>query len=121
MKKAWLLGMLLLCLSIVGCSSSNSPSGVVKDFYKYTADGKTNEAVALVTGKGQGLVAAFLPALTEDIKEKGGIKSIDIIKEEISGDTATVTLVLKFGNGSTKEDSSELIKQDGKWKMHVSK
>ena len=121
MKKAWLLGMLLLCLSIIGCSSSNSPSGVVKDFMKYTADGKANEAVALVSDQGQAIVTAFFPMMTAEIKKKGGIKSIDIIKEEISGDTAAVTHVVKYGDGSTDEDSSKLIKQDGKWKMHVSK
>ena len=121
MKKACLLGALLLCLIFVGCSSSNSPSGVIKDFWKYSADGKMNEAVALVTGEGQGLMTAFFSMLTADIKEKGGIKAIDIKKEEINGDTATVTYVVKYGNGSTKEDTDKLIKQDGKWKLHVSK
>ena len=121
MKKACLLGVLLLSLSLVGCSSSNNPSGVVKDFMKYTADGKMNEAVNLVTEQGQGLVTAFFPMMTAEIKKKGGIKAIDIIKEEITGDTATVTHIVKYGNGSTDEDSSKLTKQDGKWKLHVSK
>lgn len=127
MKKKCLLGMLVLGLALSGCSLGNSPSGVVKDFYKYTANGKVNDAFSLITPEGQSVLTQWgggtsaIAKLTEEFKKEGGLKSLEITSEQVTGDTATVNFTIKYGNGTTKQDNEKLIKQDGKWKITVSK
>ena len=59
------------------------------------------------------------------LDEKGGIKSYDIVSEEISedGTTATVTANIKFGNGDEDKDYKiKMIKDDkGDWKISSGK
>ena len=50
-------------------------------------------------------------------KGKGGLKSIDIDKEQINGDTAKVAFTLRFGNGETKSGEMQCVREDGDWKM----
>ncbi|MDR2890060.1 MAG: DUF4878 domain-containing protein [Alistipes sp.] len=59
----------------------------------------------------------------EQTSEKGGIKGVEIVSEEISEDglTAAVTMLLTYGNGETEESEMEM-RHDGKeWKMDMSK
>jgi hypothetical protein len=48
----------------------------------------------------------------------GSIIRVDITKEEIRGESATVTANIAFKNGSTKNnDKTHLIKEKGSWKI----
>lgn len=125
MKKAVLFLLLVLCFNITGCIG-NSPSGVIKDFYQYIENGKINDAFDLISEEGKQLLslgggANFLARFTENMKKQGGIKSIEIINEQIHGDRATVQHIMKFGNGATDKNTEQLIKQHGKWKIVPSK
>lgn len=127
MKRVLLFGLIVLGLCLAGCSGSNSPSGVVKEFYKYAAAGKVNDAFELISKEGQNMLnqhaggTAAIAKLTKEINDKGGIKAIEILSEEVIGDTATVKFAIKFGNGSTKQDNEKPVKEGGKWKLTVSK
>lgn len=57
------------------------------------------------------------------LKEKGGIKDIKILEENVSedGNTATVKVKFIYGDGTEKEDTQEMVKQNGVWKMHIKK
>jgi hypothetical protein len=127
MRRVFLFGLVVIGLCLSSCSGANSPSDVVKDFYKYAAAGKVNEAFELFSKEGQGILkqyaggTASIADLTKKINEKGGVKAIEIQSEEIIGDTATVKYLIRFGNGSTKQDNEKPIKEGGKWKLSVSK
>ncbi len=58
---------------------------------------------------------------TEDIKKKRGIKTFKIVKEDITGEMATVSFEIIYGNAETEKDNMKLKKEDGKWKINVSK
>ena len=127
MRREFFFGLIVLGLCLAGCSGASSPSGVVKEFYKYAAAGRVNDAFELLSKEGQELLkqnaggTAALAELTKEINDKGGIKAIEILNEEIIGDTATVKFVIRFGNGSTEQEDEKPIKEGGKWKLSVSK
>ncbi len=69
------------------------------------------------------LLSLFEEKGAETLEEKGGVKSIEVLSEEISDDgkTATVELRQTYGNGETSEDSMDLILSGGKWLMEMDK
>lgn len=119
--------MSLMVLSITACSSFDSPSTVVKNFYEYVEAGKVNDAYELITKDGKEMLKQYgggvsaLSDLTRKIKNKGGLKAINIENEEITGDTAKVVFVITYGNGTTEKDNEALIKEQSSWKITVSK
>lgn len=112
---------------INACGSFDSPASVVEKFYSYAEAGKVNDAHELLTKDGKEMLKKYgggvslLSGFTTKIKEKGGIKSIKIKNEQITGDTAKVSIELNFGNGTKKEDIEELVKEEGAWRIAVSK
>lgn len=127
MKKFIATFMALLVLSITACSSFDSPSTVVKHFYEYVAAGKVNDAYELIAKDGKLMLQKYgggvsaLSDSTQKLKGKGGLESIKIKSEEITGDTAEVEFSLTYGNGTTKNDNEKLVKENGSWKITVSK
>ena len=61
--------------------------------------------------------------ILKEYEKKDGLKSIEIISEEISedGNTATVKIKQTYGNGETQDGTQSMVKRDGKWLMSVDK
>ncbi|MDZ7763769.1 MAG: DUF4878 domain-containing protein [Melioribacteraceae bacterium] len=57
----------------------------------------------------------------ETIKEKGGIDNIEFLSEDIQEDVANFKVKLTYGDGSTKEEKVKLVKEEGDWKLGISK
>ncbi|MCD4679425.1 MAG: DUF4878 domain-containing protein, partial [Bacteroidales bacterium] len=57
----------------------------------------------------------------EDIEEEGGIKSNEVIEENINeaGDRATVKVKVIFGNGEEDTLTYKFVMEDGKWKYSM--
>lgn len=127
MKKLFAVLAVSLFLGLIGCNAFDSPSNVVKKFHKYAAEGKVNDAYDLFSKDGKRLLdqwaggASFLTKETDKIRNKGGIKTIEIIKEATTGDIATIEYQITFGNGTTEKHKENLIKEEGKWRIAVKK
>lgn len=125
MRKCLALFVIFIFMGILGCGSS--PSGTIKDFYKYVEKGEVNKASDLLSKPGKELMNQLggannaLIKTNEDISSRGGIKNIEILNEDTKGDISNIKCQITYGNGSTKIDSEKLIKEDGKWKIAVSK
>ena len=125
MRKCLVLFIIFIFMGILGCGST--PSGTVKDFNKLVEKGEVNKAAELLSKPGKELMNQLGGASnalirgTEEITSKGGIKNIEILNEDTKGDISNVKFQIKYGDGSTKIDSAKLIKEDGKWKIAVSK
>lgn len=116
--------LMMLALVVGGCGLFNSgPSATVKKFYSLVEKGQLNGATELIEASPsvQGMLSMALSSLTEEIRAKGGIRSIDITSEETTGETSVVKFTITFGNGTTKNDSEHLVRKDGKWKVVASK
>ena len=112
MKKA-IFAILSIAL-LVGCSNlSNSPKATVQKFYK-TLEKKDYKAMAdVATPETIQMMSMFGPKLEGMAAAYGKVISIE---ESIDGDKAVVKL--KFEKG--QENSIDLIKEDGKWKVAMS-
>ncbi|MCL1947668.1 MAG: DUF4878 domain-containing protein [Chitinivibrionia bacterium] len=111
----WLIVLLTMfsAMFFVGCGSPK-PSVVAENFYAALAKGdwetvgkySTSETITNLTpyaSKAQSMVAAY-----------GKAKAV---KETIEGDKAIV--VVEFENKKDDPDELNLIKVDGKWKVHL--
>lgn len=111
----------LLVLAVTGCGVFDSgPAGTLKAFYKEVETGKLTEATDRLTGPavqmmGKEKLKAGLANQSEKMKQKGGIKSIEIKSEEINGETAAVEALLTFGDGSTDSDKTKFVKGEKGW------
>jgi len=130
-----------MCLSLISCSGSISISGekspsdiemgmwklVQKGNYKKVADYWLENSVDEDFKDGSKeqikmMSSMFSEKMKESMEEKGGLKDFKIESEEISedGTTATVEVLLTYGDGSTEEHTSKYKKVDDKWKMNNS-
>jgi hypothetical protein len=111
MKKVTLVLGLAMLVLLAGCSKS--PTAVTKDFIKAVQkndmSGITSNTAAEAVG--------FMSMAAGELRNQMGSGKYTILKEEIDGDTAVVTV--KFDND--EEETFHLIKIDGKWKMTLSK
>jgi len=127
MKRQIAVCLILVSFCLISCSSFDSPSTVITKFYTLVEKGKVNDAYKFITQEGKEMLKRYgsgvsaLSKGTDKIKSKGGIKSLKILSEEITGDTATVKFELNYGNGTKENDSEKLVKEEGSWRIAVSK
>lgn len=57
--------------------------------------------------------------LREEMDRSGGIKSVEIEKEDVNGDRATVYFRVNSNNGRTERDRVNMIREGGKWKFDI--
>ena len=125
--------MLSIIVSGAGCraaSSSNpspsqaslSPAQTVEQSIRLYEQDNLNEFKKLLSAKYKAEYApnsigekAF-PVTSKIMKGFGGIKSIEILKEDVSGDKADVTYIIHYGNGMAPKCKQSLLKEDV-WKL----
>jgi len=114
-----------------GGSGGNGPASIEKSIYVQMQKGNYKKAVEIMFDNMDGLneeiteeeMTAFVGKVEDGDKDAGGIKSFEIISEEISEDglTAEVTSKVVYGNGKENTQTTEYVKVDGKWKMSMGK
>ena len=115
-----LIGMLLI---ITGCNFfSASPSKAVETLYKTVERGDVERAVTFfssmfISRQGIEPLKRELSNSSLELKEHGGIKSIKVLKEDVVGDVAEVTVEITRGNGNVSPVHYKLIKEQGAWKV----
>jgi len=120
--------IIILCafvasLGLISCGSSNTPSGVVKEYYKALSAGKYEKAVSMTTMTDQENIKGYAQKL-----EGAGYKvsSYEILSEEIAEDGENAVVEVKITT-STKDEPTpkeetkrvRLKKMDGKWRIHL--
>lgn len=131
MKKLFGFSLLLaIALAFASCSS-NTPSRVVAKSYDCLIDKDYDSFTRLlysdkeVTDEDISEVATLLSAKIEpSLNKKGGLKSYDIISEEINPESnvAIVKAQLEYGDGSTSEESVKVKKDyNDNWKIDMGK
>ncbi len=111
--------VLLLSVTMIGCGG-DSPSDVATAFLTAMAKNdytKAGEYGTENTKKMMSMIAGFSAMAPQEPK----FEKFEVLKEEIKGDTATVTF--KTFKGETEEDAPpfDLVKVDGKWLVDMKK
>jgi uncharacterized membrane protein YvbJ len=115
-----------LCFVMIGCGLFNTgPEATVKKFYKAVENGDLDDAMELLSNKvkslGKDKVRAGLAEVTREMKSKGGVKNVEVVKMDVTGDTADGQVKIEFGDKSSKTDAVKLIKEEGKWRLDADK
>ncbi len=114
-------------------SLSSGPGDAVKGMYMALLQGDLEgmkrylpkEQAKMSAGADKGLLGELgksfanymFEGMAREIKAKGGIKSFDIDKEQINGDSADVAFTIRFGNGEARSGQAKCRKEDGVWKV----
>lgn len=127
MKKSKIIYFILFSFIFlyISCGSPSKPSDVSKEFMKKIENNDKSAkdllSKQLVAMLGEEKLNKAIEEQSVKIKDKGGIKSMEVLKEEATDSTATVEMKITYGNGKTDTDKSNLVKEDGKWKLSPSK
>ena len=123
------LSLALVALAFVSCNS-NSPEAVVQEYVADLQTGKYEEALDLFYFKKnltdadkQQYVSMMKDKWGKEIEKKGGITGVEITNVSVAedGNSANVKYILKYGDGTSKDQDSKLLKVDDKWKMESGK
>jgi hypothetical protein len=130
-RKVTAFVLLIAFASFIACKGASpfqkSPGEVVKAFLTAANDGKYSDAKALLSddatkaidGELGQLAGGFKKICDSDTKD-GTITQVDIVKEEIRGEGATVIATIHYKDGSKKsEDKNQLILEKGSWKLTI--
>ena len=115
---------------LVGCGNmptffQNSPGDVAKAFYAAANEGRYSEAEQMLSEDAKNFIKGTLGQMVGGIKgicdqntRDGTIARVDIQKEEVRGEGATVIAKISFRDGSSKDDDkTSLIREKGSWRI----
>ena len=134
MKKLFIsMFVAVVALTLWSCGPANTPSAVAEEACKCMQNEDYEGYADLMDLKksddGKGVEKEQLAALlrekgTETMEKKQGIKSYEVLSEEISedGKSANVKMKIVYGNGDEDTQKMKLVKNDdGDWKLTMGK
>ena len=113
-----ILAFTLLSLSCMGAG----PEGTIRKLYQALEEEDFEAFSSLLAHRGSNeldeskLRLAFSTTV-QAIRLQGGIENVSFDEIEVDGDHAYVTATVRYGDGSEETNRSELIKEDGSWKI----
>lgn len=142
-KVLGIMTVLAAVLLLAGCGSADSPKSVAEKAVKCIQNNDYEGYVSLlyITPKDgedmeaqrKAVVAMLQSKAGSTVGKKGGIKSYEVLSEEIteaepdksgeSGATAVVRMKIEYGNGDVDDDESIKLRKDadGEWKIDAGK
>jgi len=115
-KKLFIIGLIcFLGVMLISCGpGKNSPSGVVRQFHTAIEKNDQDALSNLLTLETIQTYSLFYDKIKGSLAENGKITKTD---ETITGDKAVVVVTYEFG----EKDTFNLVKRDGKWRIHQTK
>ncbi|MFL6236473.1 MAG: DUF4878 domain-containing protein [Thermoanaerobaculia bacterium] len=115
-----------VCVIFALACAGNSPASAVKSFYKAIGDGKTEDALTLLSQRtismvGKDKLRTGLQKATRDALDKGGITDVQITNEQVANEIASVTAIVKYGNGTAQTEKIQLVKEGTGWRLQPEK
>jgi hypothetical protein len=126
MRRRLVIHAACACVIFALACAGSSPSSAVKSFYNAIGEGKTDDALGLLSEQtvatiGKDKLRAGLQGATRKAMDKGGIKEVQITDEQIVNEIANDTVVVKYGNGTTETEKVKLVKEGAGWRLQPDK
>ncbi|MBR1804019.1 MAG: DUF4878 domain-containing protein [Muribaculaceae bacterium] len=104
--------------SYATCLAEKNFEGYV-DGVDLKTEGQSKEKIQ----EARSTLIGLLKLSSAELDKKGGVKSVEVLEETINeGDTtAVVKAQFTYGDGSTKEETVEMVKRGTEWKMKSAK
>lgn len=114
--------VIVLVLSVLLGCGTKPPGDVVKEFQTLVAEGKY-EAASRHVASGSREMFMMTAAMAEGLSGMFGsasIRTVEVTGESISGNTADVSYVIHFRDGTTGwEEWEHLVKEGGRWRIGI--
>ncbi|HUG43764.1 MAG TPA: hypothetical protein VMN76_05935 [Acidobacteriota bacterium] len=114
---AALLTLTMAACGGAGSSDPQSPGERLVAAMELIRDGKPKELETFVVNDDRPGVGMFSGVYSSGWADEGGLNRVEIVSEEINGDSATVTAKFHFVNGGAEEVTYQLKKEDNVWKI----
>ncbi|MGB3692714.1 MAG: DUF4878 domain-containing protein [Spirulinaceae cyanobacterium] len=129
MKRRRFLTISILSLTatiITSCSLKSGPGATVEEFHYAIEKGEIEAATNLFSNSviesfGKDKIKAGMSQAVRNLQDKQGIESIKIMEEEVTGEVAQVSYKITYGDATEEDNTAQLIKEDGEWKIEPSK
>ena len=133
MKKLFIsMFVAVVAFTLWSCGPANTPSAVAEEACKCVQNEDYEGYVELMDLKEtknqesekEQFVAMLREKGTKTMEKKQGLKSYEVLSEEISedGKSATVNMKVVYGDGSEDTNKIKLVKNDkGEWKVSLGK
>ena len=128
MKKVISFFVVIIVMAILcaGCSSAPAtPEDVAKEFLTRVEKGSSSAldlfSPELVQMIGKEKLQKAIEEQSQNMKAKGGIKSIDVTDLKIEGNEATMNVITNYNDGSSETEDMKMINKDGDWLITISK
>lgn len=120
--------LLLLALPVAGLAAgcASGPASAVTGFYEALEDGRIEDATEYVSTDLRDQVPAAklregLRGAAQEIIDKGGIEEIEVTEEEVTGELGRVTVRIEYGNGEESVETTQVVLEDGTWRLKPEK
>jgi hypothetical protein len=104
---------------VVVVSGSRSPSEVVKATFLNANQGRYSDANNGLSSQLRAIQdqTGMAKQLWDGVTRKGSITKVEILKEEVRGEGATVRFKIHYKAGRSFESEEDLLKEGGNWKI----
>ncbi len=117
--------MMMAMMTSCGSSHENTPRGVAEAAVKCLSkkDWKGYMDLTDANDKQKEAMAQLLEKMGQQLDEKGGMKSFEIVDEDIDEENgkATVTVKVTYENQTSEDNKMKMLKKDGKWLLSSEK
>jgi len=116
---------MLIAALAAGCSAQG-PEAVARAFYNHLEDGEIEAAIDLLSSQTVGQIPreklrAGFREVALDIEKKGGIDELELVDQTVKGEIARLSMAVRYGNGSTENETVVLVREDGAWRIQPEK
>ena len=127
MRKVLVILAMVVCSMalLTSCGQDNSPRGVAEAAVKCMAkkDFKGYMELTNATDQQKEGMVQLLEKVGKEGDSKGGLKSYEIVDEQVDEENgkATATVKVLYDNGEEKNNTMKMVKQDDKWYISAEK
>lgn len=112
------LSVIMLVVLLLTISGSGSPSETVKATIGNANQGRYSSATNGLSRQLRFLMNQGMEKLLWDgVTRNGRVSTVEILKEEVRGEGATVRFKIHYKNGGPVTLERHLLKEDGDWKL----
>jgi hypothetical protein len=111
--------LIAVLVVVVAVSGDQSPSEVIKATFLNANQGRYSDANNSLSSQLRAIrdQTGMAKQIWDGVTRKGGITNVEILKEEIRGEGATVRFRIQYKDGRSFESEEDLVKEGGIWKF----
>jgi hypothetical protein len=122
LRKVIILSLFCALACFAGCGSRKKPSAVVEEMCRTIERGEVDQAAkfysqAFISRIGIDSIKESSRQTALWIKRDGGIKSIEVLKEDTVGEVAEISIKITRGGGDSSVVHYKLVWETGGWKI----